>query len=272
MNRFVITMFNYIGAAITAFVMLIIDFPETGSEGGTFTEVIIRSTDLFSKNSSIIWGVSIGLFSGILFFLGFIYYQKSVKENGVSLSGAFGKLGILVPMTLGMILWKEIPLPLQWVGIVLAIASIILVNNPFRSRTDKIRLSLLLLFLFNGLAEFSNKLFQNYTVTGYKNIFLLCVFFSAFLISFAVFRKKEIKLKREDVITGLIVGLPNFFSSFFLIMALEGIKSSVVFPVFSAGSVVMIGLGGFFIFREKLEGKDIISLIMILLALILINI
>jgi multidrug transporter EmrE-like cation transporter len=55
-------------------------------------------------------------------------------------------------------------------------------------------------------------------------------------------------------------------------MALEGIKSSVVFPVFSAGSVVMIGLGGFFIFREKLEGKDIISLIMILLALILINI
>ncbi|MGC9385100.1 MAG: EamA family transporter [Kosmotogaceae bacterium] len=272
MNRFVITMFNYIGAAITAFVMLIIDFPETGSEGGSFTEVIIRSTNLFSKNSSIIWGVSIGLFSGILFFLGFIYYQKSVNENGVSLSGAFGKLGILVPMTLGMVLWKEIPLPLQWVGIVLAIASIVLVNNPFRSRTDKIRLSLLLLFLFNGLAEFSNKLFQNYTVTGYKNIFLLCVFSSAFLISFVVFRKKEIKLKREDVFTGLIVGLPNLFSSFFLIMALEGIKSSVVFPVFSAGSVVMIGLGGFFIFREKLKRKDIISLIMILLALILINI
>jgi multidrug transporter EmrE-like cation transporter len=272
MNRFVITMFNYIGAAITAFVMLIIDFPETGTGGPAFQEVIVKSSALFNKNSSIIWGIGIGLFAGIFFFVAFIYYQKSVRENGVSLSGAFGKLGIIVPMTLGMVLWKEIPLPLQWIGIFLAIASILLVNNPFRSRADRIRLSLVLLLLFNGLAEFTNKLFQNYTVTGYKSIFLLSVFSSAFFISFIFYRRRKVKIKAEEVFTGLAVGLPNLFSSFFLIMALEGMRSSVVFPVFSAGSVVMISIGGFFIFREKLKRKDLISLFMILVALILINI
>lgn len=272
MNRFAITMFNYVGAAITALVMLLIDFPKTGSGGHSFQEVIVESSALFTKNSSIFWGIGIGLFAGIFFFVAFIYYQKSVRENGVSLSGAFGKLGIIVPMTLGMVLWKEIPLPLQWIGILLAIASILLVNNPFRSSADRIRLSLVLLFMFNGLAEFTNKLFQNYTVTGYKNIFLLSVFSSAFFISFIFYRKRKIKIKVEEVFTGLAVGLPNLFSSFFLIMALEGMKSSVVFPVFSAGSVVMISIGGFFIFREKLQRKDLVSLFMILIALVLINI
>ncbi len=272
MNRFAVTMFNYVGAALTALVMLVIDFPKTGSGGPSFQEVIVETSTLFNKNSSIFWGIGIGLFAGIFFFVAFMYYQKSVRENGVSLSGAFGKLGVIVPMTLGMVLWKEIPLALQWVGISLAIASIVLVNNPFKASTDRIKLSLVLLFLFNGLAEFTNKLFQNYTVTGYKNIFLLSVFSSAFFISFIFYKKRNIKIKIEEVFTGLAVGLPNLFSSFFLIMALEGMKSSVVFPVFSAGSVVMISIGGFFIFREKLKRKDLVSLFMIIIALILINI
>jgi len=77
MNRFAITMFNYVGAAITALVMLLIDFPKTGSGGHSFQEVIVESSALFTKNSSIFWGIGIGLFAGIFFFVAFII--KTIK-------------------------------------------------------------------------------------------------------------------------------------------------------------------------------------------------
>jgi hypothetical protein len=43
-----------------------------------------------------------------------------------------------------------------------------------------------------------NKLFQNYTVSGYKNVFLFSVFASAFSIS-AFFRDKH-EVMKDDII------------------------------------------------------------------------
>ncbi|MBN2253356.1 MAG: EamA family transporter, partial [Kosmotogaceae bacterium] len=189
-----------------------------------------------------------------------------------SLSGAFGKLGILIPMILSLLVWKEYPEALQWIGIALAIFSIILVNNPFGAARRNFKTALILLFITGGMAEFMNKLFQNYTVSGYKNVFLFSVFASAFTIS-AVFLKRSGKaFHKREALVGLIVGLPNLFSSFFLIMALEEMKGSVVFPVYSAGSVVMISLGSLLLFGEKLKKLEMISLGMVLASLIIINI
>ncbi len=271
-NRLAVAMFNYLSAFFTALIMLAVERPDVGPGGGSPAEVIVKGQRLFSLTSSIVWGLSLGIVSGLFFFLSFIFYQKSVRESGASLSGAFGKLGILIPMLLSLLVWKEYPETLQWVGIGLAVFSIVLVNNPIGSGRRNFKPALILLFITGGLAEFMNKLFQNYTVSGYKNVFLFSVFASAFAIS-AVFLKRSGKsFHKGEVLVGLIVGLPNLFSSFFLIMALEEMKGTVVFPVYSAGSVVMISLGSLFFFGEKLKKLEMISLGMALVSLIIINI
>lgn len=271
-NRLAVTTYNYLSAFLIALVMIVIERPALGPGGGSLNEVIVKGSEVFSLTSSAVWGLSLGPVAGLFFFLSFLFYQKSVKESGASLSGAFGKLGILIPMLLSLLVWKEYPEAIQWVGISLAIFSIILVNNPFGSTRRNFKPALIMLFITGGLAEFMNKLFQNYTVGGYKSIFLFSVFASAFIIS-AIFLKKSGKpaMKREAFV-GLIVGLPNLFSSFFLIMALEEMKGSVVFPIYSAGSVVMISLGSLLIFGEKLKKLEMISLGMVLVSLIIINI
>jgi len=271
-NRLAVAMFNYLSAFFTALIMVAVERPAVGPGGGSPTEVILKGQRLFSQTSSVVWGLSLGIVSGLFFFLSFIFYQKSVRESGASLSGAFGKLGILIPMLLSLLVWKEYPKTLQWVGIGLAVFSIVLVNNPVGSGRRNFKAALILLFITGGLAEFMNKLFQNYTVSGYKNVFLFSVFASAFAIS-AVFLKRSGKsFHKGEVLVGLIVGLPNLFSSFFLIMALEEMKGSVVFPVYSAGSVVMISLGSLLFFGEKLKKLEMISLGMVLVSLIIINI
>jgi len=279
LNRYVVTSANYFTASGVALFLLLkqgikfFDFNQSDFSS-SFIQVIFKGEGLFSAQSSQQWATIIGLVAGIFFFTSFIYYQKSVRENGASLAGTFGKLGILIPMLFAIIIWQEYPEDLQWIGILLAITSIILVNFPFkRDWRQALRLNLIFLFLYGGIAEFSNKIFQKYALVDYKVLFLFWVFFSAFLISsFYSFKKVGRLPKKSELLTGFAVGIPNLFSSFFLISALSYLKTAVVFPIFSAGSIVLITAAGYLFFGEKLKIKEWASIVMTVVALILINI
>ncbi|MTI71322.1 MAG: hypothetical protein FH751_13830 [Firmicutes bacterium] len=280
MNRYAVTTSNYFAAFLVSLIMSIkndLFKPIMGILNNNFTKeiksVVLNNNGLFSETSSFIWAIIAGIIAGVFFFLSFIYYQKSVREDGVGLAGAFAKLGTLVPMSLSIILWNELPTFIQWIGILLSIISILLVNISFNKEILKsIRLTLILLFIFGGMAEFSNKIFQKYAIVDYKSLFLFFVFLTAFFISLYFTIKRKSKVTKKDIYVGLLVGIPNLFSSFFLIMALEYMKTSVVFPIFSAGTIVILGLSSLLIFKEKLKIKEIVSMIMTILALILINI
>ena len=255
MNRLAVTTANYFTALIISLIM-----------------IFIQNKSVFSNISKLSWAMSIGTIAGIFFFLSFIYYQKSVKKNGAGLAGVFSKLGILLPMLISIVLWKEFPTSVQWIGIILAIFSIVIVNFPFNKNwKDALKLSLILLFFYGGIAEFSNKLFQRYASLNLKPLFLFFVFSTAFIISLIVTIKDKKEIKREDLFTGVLVGIPNLFSSFFLISALDLLKAAVVFPIFSAGSIVVISLGGFLIYNERLNRREFSAIIMTIIALILIN-
>lgn len=276
-NRLVITTANYFIAFTISLVMIMVqdlvgqvDWSESFRE--EFFRMFSQGGFIFSRYSSMIWGMMIGIPAGGFFFASFIFYQKSVRENGAGLSGAFGKIGILIPMTFSIILWREYPTTLQWVGIVLAILSILIVNlsSEAKEKLD-VKYLLILLFIFGGLAEFSNKIYQQYALNEYKDLFLFFVFFTAFLISgFYTLRRKSVITKR-DIFTGFAVGIPNLFSSYFLILALDGLKTSVVFPVYSAGSIVLITLGSFLIFKERIADKNKVAILLTVVALVLIN-
>ena len=125
-----------------------------------FKFLLSQESYILSPYSSIIWGVVVGSIAGFFFFSSFIYYQKSVKDNGVGISGTFAKLGILIPMIFSIIIWKEFPETLQWIGIGLSLISIVIVNLSSQSleRFD-IKPTLILLFILGGMAEFSNKIY-----------------------------------------------------------------------------------------------------------------
>lgn len=204
--------------------------------------------------------------------MSFIFYQKSVRKNGVGISGTFSKLGILIPMIFSMVLWREYPTGIQWIGIILALTSILIVNLSFEGiKKIEIEPALILLFVFGGLAEFSSKIYQKYGLSDYKSVFLFFIFFVAFLISVVYAKKKNAKVKMRDVLTGFAVGIPNLFSSFFLILSLDTLTTSVAFPLFSAGSILLITLGGYFIFKERITNKNKLAMGLIIVALILLN-
>ncbi|MDY0235385.1 MAG: SMR family transporter [Gudongella sp.] len=276
-NRYLITSANYFIAFTTSLVMILLKGLLSGvtreiSFSEDFALLSINSVHILSPYSSIIWGLLIGGISGSFFFLSFIYYQKSVKENGVGISGTIGKLGILIPMIFSIIIWKEFPSTIQWLGIALSLVSILIVNLSQKSLEKlDIKPTIILLFIFGGMAEFSNKIYQKYALNEYKDIFLFAIFFVAFLISIFYTLRDKGEISKKDIFTGFAVGIPNLFSSYFLILSLATLKTSVAFPIYSAGSIVLINIGGFLIFKEKIARKNQVAILLTLIALVLIN-
>ncbi|MBM7559983.1 EamA family transporter [Marinitoga litoralis] len=242
-NIFLVTSSNYFIATLISFILI--------------------DKSLFKTN--IVFPILLGIPTGLLFFLSFLFYQKSIKNNGATLSGAFAKLGILYPVFLSMLIWREIPKPINLSGIFIAILGIIIVYFPIKG--IKVNFDLILLSLFGGIAEFTNKIFQKYGIIEQKDIFLFFVFLSAMF--FSIFMVKS--FTKKDIIIGLLVGIPNLFSSYFLILALNKLSAPIVFISYSTGSILLITLISYFYFKEKINNNQKIGIIVILLSLILMN-
>lgn len=276
-NRYVVTSANYSAASLVSLIIILsskLELPFVSFPVGweDVAALFPPAGSLLLERASLTWGAVVGIPAGLFFFLSFIFYQKGINENGAGLAGAFAKIGILVPMSFSIVIWNEIPTAIQGAGIFLSVLSILLVNVSFENfGAGRLRLTLLALFLFSGLAEFSNKVFQEYGMIDHKPVFLFFVFFTAFVISLLFLLGRGVKPSLGAIVTGLLVGLPNLFCSYFLILSLDRIKASVVFPAYTAATIVLISMGGYFIFGERLERKERVSIALTIVALVLIN-
>ncbi|MCP4647582.1 MAG: EamA family transporter, partial [bacterium] len=262
-NRYVILSMNYTMATLISLWLVLkgnlfesLQWISPGALAEQMTGNHFGAEGFLSAGNSALWALLIGIPTGVLYFLGFFYYQKSARECGVGMAGSYAKLGILIPMILSMLFWKEFPGGMQWVGIILALTAIAIVNLRFNSRSifASLKPALLLLFLCSGVSEFTNKLYQRYGMLEMKDLFLFFLFGTALLISLLKTGKKP---KWREVLAGFAVGIPNFLASFFLINALSEMPASVVFPSYSAGSIALICLGGRFLFTEKLSRREV---------------
>jgi multidrug transporter EmrE-like cation transporter len=276
-NRYVILAMNYSTATVISLWLVLRKnlFPllHELSVAGLIDQLHLGRTSsdgFLSPENTALWALFIGLPTGVLYFLGFHYYQRSVKESGVGLAGTFAKMGILVPVILSMIFWRELPSGVQWAGMTLALLAIGLANLSPKGKSilSSIKPALLLLFLTSGISEFTGKLFQRYGMLSMKDLFLFFVFVIALAISIFNIRRKP---ETNEMLTGLAVGIPNFFASFFLINALSALPAAVVFSTYSAGSIAMICIGGRLLYSEKLRTREYAAIALTMAALLLIN-
>lgn len=207
--------------------------------------------------------------TGLLFYYSFLLYQKNVRRFGASLTGFYGKLGILLPVLLSLLLFRNWPSVLQGIGMMIAILAIFLANRTEKGEFEW-AIPLLLFFLLNGMAEFMNKGFESAYSLTLRPLWLACVFGTALVFSLG----KSATTGRpvsEIWIWGLCIGTTNLFSSFFLIQALVGLPAAMVFPSFGVGSMLLIYLGSALLYHEQLTMLQWKAAGLSLLAIYLMN-
>lgn len=215
--------------------------------------------------------VALGSVGGGLFLLSFFMLRWNVSRNGVVLSSTFMKLGVLISIGVSVFLFGEVPGVFQVLGVVLAVAAILLINGTGRQSQVPSRASLCLLLLCGGLADAMSKFFEELGDPREESWFLLVTFLVAWLLSVLLMLAKKQRPGRWEVLFGILIGVPNYFSTRFFLRALETVPAVVAFPMFSVGAIVLVSLMGVLLFREKLGRRQWFGMALILGALVLLN-
>ena len=227
---------------------------------------------LFPGESGLAQTLGMGAVHGLLYLLSFVLFQSSVKKNGMVLSATFMKLGLLVPMLLSIFLFGEQPAGLQVVGFCIAVGAIIL-NNWSSDRSQmRMGFGLVVLLIAGGAGDAMAKVYEQWGEASLAAQFLFYTFLTAFVLCVVLMLVKKQRIGKQEAVYGLLIGIPNYFSAKFLLMALEDVPAVIAYPTYSVATLLTVTLVGVLLFKERLLRRQWVALGMILLALVLLNV
>ncbi len=240
----------------------------------------------------------LGGIGGFLFVAGLVTMQSSVRQNGATLTSAFSKLGMLIPLLVSFLFFGDVPTWLQAVGLLFAVGAIIVLNLPRKVNSElpqkaenessepsesakeepKSRMILwllLLTLLASGLSEGMSKVFERLGDQAEDTRYFFFLFLTAAVLTAVLSVVEKVRhgkgIRLKEMAAGILAGIPNYFSSWFLLKALVRLPAMLVYPVFSVGSILLVTGFGALIFKERLEKRQWLGLGLILIALIFLN-
>ena len=228
--------------------------------------------NLFPQVEGFGFTLGLGLFNGLLYLAGFVLLQINVKRNGVVMSSTFMKLGVLVPMVVSIGIFGEKPEIFQIFGFLLAVAAIILINFEKEQTTMEFKTGLILLLLAGGGGDAMSKVYEVLGNPALSEQFLLYTFGSALILCVGLMIYKKEKLGIKEILFGLLIGIPNFYSAKFLLKALGSVPAVITYPTYSIAKIVVVSLTGVIFFKEKVGKRQKIAMGIIFVALALLNI
>ena len=228
--------------------------------------------NLFPRTASLGQSLGLGAVNGLLYLMGFVMLQVSIRKNGVVLSTIFMKLGLLVPMVLAVVAFGEKPEMLQIFGFFLALAAILVINYEKTGEKSKSAGYLVLLILLGGGGDAMSKVFEAVGDSAMEDCFLLYTFASALILCLLLVLLQKQKIGKWEWLYGMLIGVPNFFCARFLLKSLSDVPATIAYPTFSVATLLTVTLAGVVLYRERLKKKQWIGVVMILGALILLNI
>ncbi len=224
------------------------------------------------SGSNFYFTLALGFISGILYLVSFLFTKMNMDHNGLVLTSTFTKLGVLIPTLMAIVIFKEVPSFIQLIGISISIFAIIMIHFEKEAMNEgNKKLWLIILLIMCGIVDSLTNIFKQYGHIDYENMYLFFTFLTAFIFAFILAITNKQKMSIKDVVFGILIGLPNYFSSKLVLMALDTLSAIVVYPVYSVGTLITITITGLLLFKEQLSKKKLFAIILIAISLCLLN-
>ena len=219
----------------------------------------------------------------LLFIVGFNLMGYSFQKAGVALTAIVAKMSLILSAGFPILFYGEPYSISKILGILAGIVAIILVNLPDKDEQQEMKIGTwliiipLLVWLMSGAIEILLFYVQveNY-VSNDSMIFVCSSFGIAGLMGliYSIYRSVSAKIfiQTRDVIGGVILGVPNFFTIFLLLYLLEqGWQGSNLFPLNNISILLLTALVGWWFFKEKMSMPRIVGMVLSLIAIVLIS-
>lgn len=220
--------------------------------------------DSFTTVASRPWFLGTTLL-GILFIAIFSIMAKSSQLNGVGVTSVATKMSLVIPVLFAVFYYRDALTFLQIIGIAFALLAVYLASIKKGNSKNKSNALWLpfLVFLGSGVIDTTIKFIQeDYLRDNEFAIFSSTVFGAAALTGCLVVGvqsvKKGLRWNAKNVLGGICLGIPNYFSIFFLLRALNQntFNSASIFTLNNVAIVLFSTLLGILLFKEKLDWRN----------------
>ncbi len=213
------------------------------------------------------WSIGIGI---LLISMFNIMSMASVRI-GVTLTQAANKMSLAIPVFFSFYLYQEGLGLIKIVGLLCALIGVyfITVSDKVQSKNHNKNWWLLpLLFIGSGTIDTIMKFVETNFIKNNQSLnYYLIYCFAAAAIMGSLYLAKQIvmsniKLNSQSLLAGILLGIPNYFSIYFLLKALQfkDLNSSSIIPINNIGILILVTIYGFIIFKEKLNMRNKLGL------------
>ena len=234
---------------------------------------------------------------GLLFISGFYAVGMTVLFFGLTVASVLQKMSLVISVPFAIIAFSEPATPLKIIGVLLALCAVVLSNWPSKNVKLKNSRTLdqsttqntatfltwffpLYSFLVSGAIECGLQYVQNSVIDSSgqdsaefsSGIFASAAIIGSSVVLFQALRGKQ-KFAFKNLVAGIFLGIPNYFSIYFLLKAFDVLgDKSVVLPVNNIAILAISALLGVLIFSEKLSKLNWVGVALSAIAIAAISI
>lgn len=217
---------------------------------------------------------------GFLFISVFYLAALTTQRSGLSVVSVATKMSVAIPVLFGILLYNESTGFIKISGIILALIAVYLTSIKKKEGITIRKRNLvypLLVFFGSGIIDTTLKFLETSYVAEVdialftSSIFAIAGCIGILILVFQGIRG-SLQLSLKNLLGGIVLGIPNFGSIYFLVLALRsnGMESSTVFPLNNVAIVMVSTFLGILIFKEKMLPKNWIGIGVAVLSIILI--
>jgi drug/metabolite transporter (DMT)-like permease len=222
---------------------------------------------------------------GIFYITGFVAIGLSVQRLGIATTSVLQKMSMIAPILVAIFFFHESASSLKIVGILAAIFSIFLIihqsNQQNRVALPQNRVALPLIgwatLLLSMLADLGIFWINRIAPDASNDPRLIATLFGTagllgFITVLVLVIQGKTKIELKNVLAGVVLGVPNYGSIYFLMSGLQtGMGGSVVFPLTNVGVILLSSALAFLVFKEHLSLKNKLGILLAMLAILLIS-
>lgn len=223
-----------------------------------------------------------GIALGFLFISGFYLLAKTVEYFGVTITSIAQKMSLIMPIIFALLVFNESISTIKWIGIALALLAIVLINFPGKKSLQKANYFLshwyiiVLTFVVSGFIDVMlyyverSNISQNADIGFVVTLFSMAAVLGSIILIIGLLTKK-MEFRWKELIGGVVLGVPNFFSIYGLLLLInKGYDGNVIFPVLNVSIIATAAIVGAVFFHEKLNRFQWIGFVVGILCIVFI--
>jgi drug/metabolite transporter (DMT)-like permease len=241
------------------------------------SSVIVSYTIFFSQirtpcnTNAVLIGVSGGM---CMYFAVFSYFHLLKGGARLGISWTVVTLSMTIPYAGSILLWHELPGFLQWLSLLLTVASIVLLGRIQEKGTRLTKRDIFLLstaFLLSGIGALLIKTLVALGLEKFRNTYFVSLHSTMLLIAIGGnLLGRHLPSKRE-LLFGGAMGLAGMGNYWFILFALRELPGIVAFPFRTCGSIVLTLFVSRVVWRERLAPGEVAGVVLAMAAIVLMS-